>query len=220
MSETNASPAITLQVPVAVSVERGTAEAHGWSVLGTIIMAASIGAAAWALAQAGWLEFAATLLTMFLVQLARLLFTAGIIAMPKSSGDTEDFAVTKSTFRTMSAEFAAWQARSSMIRLAALAAAYAVAFMIARLTLSTMLGIFSNPWIAGAAMGLVASFIVAPGLIGKQISRLKSKGVVVAPATTAATPVSSAPVQAPAPVSQPVAPQQRVVKKVYRQAGN
>ena len=152
---------------------------RSYQIVSTLLLCAAVGMLSYALAKNGWLEVAATTLTMFLVQLARLLLSNGLIAVPKGAGPSE-FEGTAGFLRTAAAEFRQWQARSPMWRLAALAAAYTAGFMVARLAMTHALGIFTNVWVAGAAAALFASVIIFPSLLGDAVRSMKSKAAPVA----------------------------------------
>lgn len=160
-----------------IRVETGSAEAHVWQVLGTVLACGAFGMIAYALAEAGWLEIASSAVTMLLFTMARLLWHAGMIRVPKKSGSEGDFEVTRSTAKAIYNEFQVWQAKSGVFRLFALALAYTVLFLVARQGVAVALGVFSNPWIAGAGAALIASLIVAPTMVSKLVDKLKASGV-------------------------------------------
>ncbi|ALN14354.1 hypothetical protein [Acidipropionibacterium acidipropionici] len=171
----NATPPsvnVTVEVP-----DRGGSETHGWKVLGTLLVVGGVSSLSWALAKSGLLELASTMLTMMLVQLVRLLFTAGMISMPERKGgaEAEDFAETKGVLKKAWSEFQIWQARSSVLRLALLAAGYTLAFMLLKLLLQMTLKVFTNIWVALAFGAIAAAVIVSPGLFKSAIGGLKSR---------------------------------------------
>ncbi|MFT4086199.1 MAG: hypothetical protein QM658_03440 [Gordonia sp. (in: high G+C Gram-positive bacteria)] len=183
-------------------------------IVATLLLCGAVGMVGWALAEAGWLEVASTAVTMFAMQLMLLSARAGIIALPAKSGE-ESFAETKGIVRKVAAEYTAWLGRSNMLRLALIALAYTVGFLLVRQGVSAALTVFSNMWIAGAASAALASIIIAPKLVPGIFAGLKSKGVVTtgrppaqeAPAPVTMTDQSSArpePVATPAPVAAPV----------------
>lgn len=147
-----------------------------YQIVATLLLCGAIGMAAYALAKNGWLELAATMLTMFLVQLTTLLFRNGIIGLPDKKDNTA-FKGTRGLLRTMAADFREWQARSPIWRLSALATAYTLGFMIARAGISQALLVFTNVWIAGAAAAFLASLIIFPSLIGNMTKYLSAKAV-------------------------------------------
>lgn len=153
-----------------------------YQIVATLLLCGAVGMLSFALAKNGWLELAATTLTMFLVQLARLMLSNGLIAVPKGAGPAE-FEGTAGFVRTAAAEFRQWQARSPMWRLAALAALYTAAFMVARLAVTHALGVFTNVWVAGAAAAFLASLIIFPGLIGDAVRAMRSKAAPVVTTT-------------------------------------
>lgn len=160
-----------------INLDRG-ANAHGWQVAGTIIGIGGVGMLAWALSNAGMLDLAATGLTVFGFQFVGLMLKAGLLVLPEDDGP--DFRETKGALRTAWREFQAFQARSPIWRLAAMAVIYTIGFMIVRLLLTYAMGIFSNVWIAGGISALVASVIIAPTLISNLVKGIGSKtGVAV-----------------------------------------
>lgn len=162
--------------PVAngVNVEIKIENNRPYQILATLLLCGAIGMVAYALAKNGWLELAATMLTVFLIQLTRMLFMNGIIGLPERQGDY-DFKGTKGLLRTMVADFREWQAKSAIWRLALLATAYTLVFMLARAAMGLVLGAFTNVWIAGAAAALLASFIIFPSLLGNAAKYLGDK---------------------------------------------
>lgn len=152
-----------------------------YQIIATLLLCGAIGMTAYALAKNGWLELAATMLTMFLVQFTTLLFKNGIIGLPEKQDDSA-FKGTKGLLRTMAADFREWQARSPIWRLAALAAGYTLGFMIVRAGISLALTVFTNVWIAGAAAAFLASLIIFPSLIGNASKFLASKATEGKPA--------------------------------------
>lgn len=155
-----------------INLDRGS-NSHGWQVLGTIVGIGGVGMIAWAISNAGMLDLAATGLTVFGFQFVQLMLKAGLLVLPENGG--KDFQETRGTLRTAWREFQAFQARSPMWRLAAMAAVYTVCFMIVRLLLTYALGVFENVWIAGGVSALVASVIVAPTLFSNLIKGIGSK---------------------------------------------
>lgn len=93
-----------------ITLDQGsTSESHGWQVLGTLLGCGALGMGAWALSNAGLLDLAATGLTMFGFQLVRMMFAAGIIALPQGNGE-KSFRETSGFLKVASREFAEWQA--------------------------------------------------------------------------------------------------------------
>ena len=157
-----------------IEIDRGP-DNHGWTVLGTLLACGAMGMLAWAISNAGMLDLAATGLTVFFFQLVQMMFKVGLLVLPEKQ--SSDFQETTGMLKTAWREFQEFQARSPIWRLALLALAYTIVFMVTRLGLSLALGVFENIWIAGAASALVASFIVAPHLFSGFASKLKSSGV-------------------------------------------
>ncbi|WP_422114725.1 hypothetical protein [Brachybacterium sp. UNK5269] len=152
-----------------------------YQIIATLLLCGAIGMVAYALAKNGWLELASTMLTMFLVQLGTLLFKNGIIGLPEKQDDSA-FKGTKGLLRTMAADFREWQARSPIWRLAALATAYTLGFMLARAGIGLALQVFTNVWIAGAAAAALASLIIFPSLLGNATKFLSNRATASKPA--------------------------------------
>lgn len=146
-----------------------------FEILGTLLFCAAVGMISYAMAQQGWLEIAATTLTMFLFQLGRLLVANGLMAVPDLTGGTSDFASTRGVLRTAWVEFGVWQQRSPVWRLAALAALYTATFMVARWLVGVGLTAFENVWIAGGAAALLAALIIFPQLISNAVKRMSRR---------------------------------------------
>lgn len=147
--------------------------AHIFTVIGTVLAIGGGGMLAWALSNAGMLDLAATGLTMFGFQLVSMMMKVGLIVLPEKSEGS--FAETSGNLKTFLHEFHEWQARSPIWRLAAMALAYTVGFLIVRWGLSVALGVFSNIWVAGAAAAIAASIIVAPRLFSTIFRAMKTK---------------------------------------------
>ncbi|MDR8019218.1 hypothetical protein [Nesterenkonia aerolata] len=145
---------------------------HLWTVIGTLLACGALGMLGWAISESGYRELAATGLTMFAFQLISMMFKVGLIRIPDQA--TGNFKETSGFIKTAIREFYEWQARSPVWRLAALALAFTLGFLIVRWGISTALGIFSNVWIAGAAAAFLASLIVAPRLWGNITRNLKN----------------------------------------------
>src|SRR5699024_5800753 len=75
-------------------------------------------------------------------QFVGLMLKAGLLVLPEDDGP--DFRETKGALRTAWREFQAFQARSPIWRLAAMAVIYTIGFMIVRLLLTYAMGIFSS----------------------------------------------------------------------------
>lgn len=146
-----------------------------YEILGTLLLCGALGMLAFALAKNGWLEIGATMLTMFLIQLGRMLLQNGLINLPVAGQVQSEFTGTAGFIRTAVGEFRAWQAKSPMWRLAALAMGYTLLFMLGRWLVSVGLTVFTNMWIAGAAAALLASIIIAPSLLGSMAATMRSK---------------------------------------------
>ncbi|MGN0094845.1 MAG: hypothetical protein ACI38U_02170 [Corynebacterium sp.] len=159
-----------------VNVNIQGSSARWFEIIGTLLLCGAVGAVAYSLAAYGWLEIAATALTMFLFQWVRMMLASGLIVLPdRSAGDgDEDFRETRGLLKTAFAEWQEWQAKSPAWRLAALAIGYTIAFMICRWGLGIVLTVFSSPWIAGAAAAAVGAVIIAPEMISKAVAKVKS----------------------------------------------
>ncbi|MGI6795723.1 hypothetical protein [Gordonia sihwensis] len=153
-------------------------------------------------------------MTMMIVMMVRLMYARGMVALPSgTSGD--GFATTKSTLAQIANEYKVWLAGTSMPAMAAIAAAYAVAFLVMRAGVSAALGVFSNLYIAGGAAAMVGAIVVFPSLLPSMIGSLRRKGVVTTPPATTPAPVAPQPAPAPAPAAEP-APTKRVVRRVVK----
>lgn len=162
------------QQNITVNVERGgDSSNHGWTVLGTLLACGAVGMAAWAISNAGMLDMAATGLSFFFLQLVTMLLKAGLIVVPKRN--SSDFSESRGIIKTLWREFQEFQANSPIWRMALLALAFTLAYMIFRFGLSLALGVFGNIWIAGAASALGASLIVSPKLFSSMLSKMKSR---------------------------------------------
>ncbi|EGD57155.1 hypothetical protein SCNU_02235 [Gordonia neofelifaecis NRRL B-59395] len=212
-----------------VHIQTGTTEVL--RIAATLLLFGGAGAIAWTVAQGPNAEMAASGLSMMIVMMIKLSYARGRIAIPKSGGDTDDFAATKGVVTQIAGEYTAWMAKASMPVMALIAAAYAVAFLVLRAGVAAALGVFSNLYIAAGSAAMIGALVVFPSLVPNMIRGLKDKGVVTdAPAATA-QPVVQAPV-APAPIAPPVAEtpapvptasqpvKKVVVKKVVKKESN
>ena len=138
-----------------------------YEIVATLLAIGAVGMIAYALAQNGWLEIAATMLTMFITQLMRLLFANGLLRVPEGGTAKGEFAGTAGFVKTAISEFKAWQARSPIWRLSALAGGYTLLFMGFRALMTWALGVFTNIWVAGAAAALLGSLIIFPQLFSR-----------------------------------------------------
>lgn len=143
-----------------IKVETLDANNHLFTVIGTIVGAGGLAAIAWVISARGMLDLAATALTMFGFQLVSLMSKVGMIEMPKNKDGA--FKETSSTITTALREFNDWQARSPIWRLAVLALAYTMGFLLLRWGLSQALGVMKDPWIAGGVAALVVAVVVSP----------------------------------------------------------
>lgn len=160
-----------------VVVNISTENKRIFEIVATLLLCAAVGMTAYALAENGWIEIAASALTMFIFQFVRMLLENGLLVLPKSAAAEGDFEQTRGMLKTAMAEYKQWQARSPMWRLAGLAIGFTIAFMIARWAMSIALTVFGNVWIAGAAAALLGAIIVAPNLIGDMVNKMKSTTV-------------------------------------------
>ena len=157
-----------------VVVNVSTENTRLFEIVGTILMIGAVGMGAYALGEYGLLDVAATGLTMFAFQLGRMMLTNGLIVLPSSTIGDGDFAETRGMLKTAFAEYQAWQARSPIWRLAGLALAYTIAFMVCRWAVTIALGVFTNVWIAGACAAAAGAVIIAPNLISDMVNKMKS----------------------------------------------
>lgn len=159
--------------PVIVNIDAKNTRMY--EIVATLCMVGAFGMLAYSLAKNGWLEIGATGLTMFFVQMIRMMWNNGILRIRPSDKPDAEFKQTAGLLKTATMEFREWQARSPMWRLAALAGAYTVVFMTARWLMKQLMLVFTNVWVAGAFSLLLASVIIAPNLISQMISKTKSK---------------------------------------------
>src|SRR5690606_10935624 len=79
------------------------ANAHIFTVIGTVLAIGGVGMLAWALSNAGMLDLAATGLTMFGFQLVSMMMKVGLIVLPEKSDGC--FAETSGNLKTFLREF-------------------------------------------------------------------------------------------------------------------
>ena len=191
-----------------ISIDTGGA--HGWQVLGTLLGMGGIGAIAYAMAQAGFIDFAATALTMFFFQFVTLMFKSGVLQLPEQKAN--EFTATSGILRTIWQDYQRFQANSPVWRLAMLALGYTVLFMLMRYLLTLAMGIFDNVWVASGLVAFLAALIVAPQMFtkifrGMNNVRANAKPKAAAqPAAAQFDPTQPGP--APAAPASPVTPEQ------------
>ncbi|WP_299487247.1 hypothetical protein [uncultured Gordonia sp.] len=198
---------------VHVNVQTGTGEIL--RIVSTILLFGGAGVVAWRVAQGPNAEMAASGFTMMLVMMVRLMYARGLVALPSGNGD--GFKTTKSTVAQIGAEYRQWLAGTSMPAMAAIAAGYAVAFLVMRAGIAAALGAFQNVYIAGGTAAMVGAIVVFPSLLPNMIAGMRRKGVVTTPpATTPAPAAPVAPQPAPAPAAEPAPTPKRVVRRVVK----
>ncbi|MFM9378587.1 hypothetical protein [Gordonia sp. VNK21] len=200
---------------VNVHVQTGTGEIL--RIVSTILLFGGAGVIAWKVAQGPNAEMAASGLTMMIVMMIKLMYSRGLVALPSGNGG-DGFKTTKSTIAQIGAEYRQWLAGTSMPAMAAIAAGYAVAFLVMRAGIAAALGAFQNVYIAGGTAAMVGAIVVFPSLLPNMIAGMRRKGVVTTPPAT--TPAPAAPVTpqpAPAPAAEPApTPKRVVVRRVVK----
>lgn len=146
-------------------------------ILGTISLCGFVGFMAYALAQHGWLERGATLMTAFLYMFVRLMLNHGLLDVSGLRKKTQHFDNSRNVLTVLWTDFQKWMASTTYLMLGALAAAYAVSFLIVREIISSALTVFTNQWVAIACACLLGTLIISPGLIGQAISKMKKMRV-------------------------------------------
>jgi len=182
-------------------VVRVDALPHAWQVAGTLLAGGAVAAVAYGLSEKGWAEIAATLLTAWSMQFARLV-VSGRPPRPDAA-----FGGTRALLATVRADAAAFAATRTTLAKAVMAVGYAVTFVALRTVAHALLGAMTNLWFA-VAIGLVVASVIASPVLWRAI--VGSFSGAVAPATPApaatTTPVEEAPA-APAVVIPALEPE-------------
>lgn len=201
---------------VHVNVQTGTGEIL--RIVSTILLFGGAGVIAWKVAQGPNAEMAASGFTMMLVMMARLMYARGLVALPSGNGG-DGFKTTKSTVAQIGAEYRAWLAGTSMPAMAAIAAGYAIAFLVMRAGIAAALGAFQNVYIAGGVAAIVGAVVVFPSLLPNMVAGMRRKGVVTTPPAAApapAAPVAPQPTPAQAPAAESTPTKRVVVRRVVK----
>lgn len=132
---------------------------HGWQFLAVLMLGGAVATTSYGLAQMGWLDVAATLLTAWGTAFGRLIF-----AGRKPPRDGAAFAQTRGMLATALDDARAFLATRAVLAKALLAVASALGFVAARAVVSVGLSAMANPWLAAGAGLIVASLIASPVL--------------------------------------------------------
>lgn len=163
---------------VQVNVTTGAGEVI--RILGTISACAGVGLLAYALAQQGWLEIAAALVTATFFAFGRLMVSNGLITLDRPLADeSDDFQETKGLLKTMYKDYQVFQKRSPIWRLFLMALGYGIIYTISMWVVRFALGVLTNMWVVGGLGALIGSVVIAPHLVGSALEHMKSKGVKV-----------------------------------------
>lgn len=200
---------------VNVHVQTGTGEIL--RIVSTILLFGGAGVIAWKVAQGPNAEMAASGLTMMIVMMIKLMYSRGLVTLPSGNGGGAGFTTTKSTLAQIANEYRQWLAGTSMPAMAAIAAGYAIGFLVLRAGVSAALGAFQNVYIAGGTAAMVGAIVVFPSLLPNMISGLRRKGVVTTPTQDPQqAPVAPQPAPAPAPAAEPAPTKRVVVRRVVK----
>lgn len=131
---------------------------HGWQVLAVLLLGGAVATGSYGLAQLGWLDVAATLLTAWALAFGRLVFAG------RRPREGAAFAATHGMLATFMGDARTFLATRAVLAKALLAIGSAIGFVAARAVVSWGLAALSNPWLAGAAGLIVASLIASPVL--------------------------------------------------------
>lgn len=131
---------------------------HGWQVLAVLLLGGAVATGSYGLAQLGWLDVAATLLTAWVLAFGRLIFAG------RKPREGAAFAGTRGMLATAMDDARTFLATRAVLAKALIAVGSALGFVAARAVVSWGLGALSNPWLAGAAGLIVASFVASPVL--------------------------------------------------------
>lgn len=175
MSNENEQQHITVSPNITVA-----SGADRWfRIIGTLAVSAGVVAIAYALANYGLLEVAATAVTTFFFQWVRLMMTAGVITPPASKRyetPDKDDKETAYFIQLCLAGYAAYQekiAQSKAFRLSLMALAYTVGFMICRWLMGISLGLVSNLWIAIGIGAIIGGVFIAPEIVTTTVKKIK-----------------------------------------------
>lgn len=217
--------------PVNVHIQTGTGEVI--RIVATLMVFAGTGMLAWVIAQQGYAEKIATVLSAATVFVAGRLWSRGVLSLPSRTAPTgepdADVDFLRNVGRSATNVSSGYLSRCPLPVLMLIGLAYGAAFLGLRVAITAALTVFQNMFIAGAVALVLGSIVVMPGLFPRFFASLKSKGVVrpeqMAPAPIA-QPMPQQPVpsyqpqqaHAPQPIypQQPVAPAPAPTKRVVR----
>lgn len=160
---------------ITVNVDSGAKQIM--RIIGTIGLCGFVGFIAYALAQNGWLERGATLMTAFLYMFVRLMLNHGLLDMSGLRKKTHHFDNSRNVLTAVWTDFQTWMASTTYLMLGFLASLYAISFLLVREAISVALTVFTNQWVAIACACLIGTLIVSPGLIGQAIKGIKKMRV-------------------------------------------
>lgn len=140
--------------------------AHGWQVLSSLLIAASVTAIAYALSSAGLAEIAGTALSFYCVFIFTKLFSK--MAGKKKEGHFKGSTAIVKQFKD---DLDVWMQDRSVLALFVVAVPITIAYIAFRSACIAVLGVFGNIWFAVAA-GLLLGAVVASPILFRDIGRL------------------------------------------------
>lgn len=143
--------------------------AHGWQVLGSLLLTASITALCYALSQAGLAELAGTAMSFYAVTVGTRIFSK--VASARRAGH---FAGSKALLRQAQDDFKQWMNDRTTLALFVIGVPITVGYVALRSACIAALGAFGSIWFALAA-GLLFGAVVASPLLFRDLGRLVTR---------------------------------------------
>jgi|SRR5699024_977126 len=141
--------------------------AHGWQVLGTVLLAGAVTVLSYGLTQAGLADLAGSFLSFYLVFIGTRLVRR--IAGGRKS--RKHFAESSTLIASLVRDIDAWINDRKILALCILAVPVSIGYLALRSGLVLALGIFST-WYFAAAAGLLTAAIICSPLLFKGIGQL------------------------------------------------
>ncbi|MBS4103085.1 hypothetical protein [Tsukamurella paurometabola] len=187
-------------------------------ILAVLMACGAVVMGAYAFAEAGYLDEAASGVTVYFATYVRLMANNKLLV---GKGADVDFANMRGIAAGLAEDWEKFLAKRKSVALAAIALAYAVVFLVFRQAMIGAFGFFNNILVLGTIGLGLAAVLTLPRLISVSRTMLREMSA-AAPVASAPSVASSAPVQqapAPAPATSPAAAK-KVVRVVKKENGN
>lgn len=169
-------------------------------ILAVLMACGAVVMGAYAFAEAGYLDEAASGVTVYFATYVRLMANNKLLV---GKGADVDFANMRGIAAGLAEDWERFLAKRKSLALAAIALAYAVVFLVFRQVMIGALGFFNNILVLGTIGLGLAAVLTLPRLISVSRTMLREMSAAApAPSVAASAPVRQAP--APAPATSPI----------------